>query len=136
MSLYSTVVFLHVLTAILGLGPLTVLALAASGPSRTAFPLERFARVLRLVGWSLAGMFVTGAGIIAFTHGALGETGWMRASFALFVFLGFLHGMARRQIRIARKAGSATAPGPALGRLLWSMCIVVGAITYLMEAKP
>ena len=133
MNFYSLVVFLHVLTAILGLGPLTVLAIVSTGPATASFSLDRVTQFMRLVGWSLAGMFVTGAMAIAFTRGALGQTGWMRVSFGLFLLLGILHGLARRRIKKTREAHL---PVQGLSPLLWSMCAVVAAITYLMEAKP
>lgn len=81
-------------------------------------------------------MFVTGAIIIALTHGALGETGWMRTSFGLFLVLGALHGIARRQLRRIRAADGSSVSTKPLGRILWTMCGLVIAITYLMEAKP
>jgi uncharacterized membrane protein len=95
---------------------------------------------MRLVTWSLVAVFATGAAVIALTHGALGETRWMKASFALFLLLGFLHGMARRQLRLAQQSDSiptaSNLPGKALNRILWAMCAVVAAITWLMESKP
>jgi hypothetical protein len=136
MSLYSTVVFLHVATAILGLGPLTVLAVVTSRPTPAAVPWTRVGQFLRLVGWSLGGMFVTGAIIIALTRGALGETGWMRTSFGLFILLGALQGIARRQLRKILSAASQTLSTKPLNTVLWAMCVVTAAITYLMEAKP
>ena len=136
MNAYSSVVCLHVITAVLGLGPLTALAVVTTWPSSTPFPPERVTQLMRIVGWSLLGMFVTGAVIIAMTRGALGETPWMRASFALFLFLGFLHGMARRQLRRAQRATPFVLPAKSLSRILWAMCVLVATITYLMEAKP
>lgn len=134
MTLYSLLVSLHVITAILGLGPLTILALATSSGAPTSPPVERIAQLLRLTGWSLLAMFLTGAGLIALTHGELGKTGWVRVSFGLFLLLGALHGISRRRLSRAR---SATPPlAPVLGALPWAMCAVVAAITYLMEAKP
>lgn len=135
MNLYSTIVFLHVITAILGLGPLTVLAIGSARPT-VPLPWDRIARTLRLVGWSLAAMFATGAWLIGLSHGALGETGWVRASVGLFLLLGALHGMARRQLRKLRSAPSPTPSTTALAVLLLSMCAAIAAITYLMEAKP
>lgn len=132
MTLYSLLVFLHVVTAIFGLGPLAVLAVGSSGGW---LPLTRTAQLLRLTGLSLLGMFITGAGLIALTHGALGGTGWVRVSFGLFLVLGFLHGMSRRQLRKAQ-AAAAPAAGSAFGGLLWAMCAITAVITYLMEAKP
>jgi hypothetical protein len=135
MNLYSLLVFLHVLTAILGLGPLTVLAIASSAPA-PAMPLAPFARLLRLVGWSLGAMLATGILIIAQTHGALGKTGWVRVSVGLFLVLGALQGLVRRRLkRSPDPTPSATLPR-GLSPLLWTMCAIVGAITYLMEAKP
>jgi hypothetical protein len=81
-------------------------------------------------------MFLTGAILIAFTHGALGEMLWLRVSFGLFLLLGFLHGLARRQLKKARQSPATAFPSKALGQILWSMCAVTAAITYLMEAKP
>ena len=141
MNSYSILVCLHVITAILGLGPLTALAVMTSRNGTAPLPLERIAGLLRIVGWSLAGVLASGAGIIATTHGVLGEVRWVRVSFALFVLLGALHGLARRQLRrAALSGGGATAadhaPARALNWILWAMCVVVAAITWLMEAKP
>jgi len=136
MNLYSTIVFLHVITAILGLGPLTVLALGCSRPAPVPIPWDRLAQLLRLIAWSLAGMFATGAILIALTHGALGETKWVRASFGLFLVLGALHGVARRQLRKLRNASPPPARLSGLAVIFASMCAVTAAITYLMEAKP
>jgi uncharacterized membrane protein len=135
MNLYSTSVFLHVLAAILGLGPLTTLAVVSSSPT-PSMPVERFAQLLRVVGWSLAVLLVTGVLIIAQTRGALGQTGWVRASFGLFLVLGALHGIVRRRLKRSRENAATVALPRGLSPLLWSMCAVVAAITYLMEAKP
>lgn len=135
MNLYSTSVFLHVLAAILGLGPLTTLAVVSSS-STPSMPVERFAQILRVVGWSLLALLVTGVLIIAQTHGALGKTGWVRVSLALFLALGALHGVVRRRLKRSRDVTPAVALPRGLSPLLWTMCALVAAITYLMEAKP
>jgi hypothetical protein len=135
MNLYSTLVSLHVLTAILGLGPLTALAFAASSPS-PGWSLAWFERLLRLVGWALGLMLVTGMLLIAQTHGALGRTGWMRVAVGLFLLLGALQGVVRRRVRRSRAATPDGGLPAGLAPLLWTMCGLVAAITYLMEAKP
>jgi hypothetical protein len=135
MNLYSTSVFLHVLAAILGLGPLTTLAVVSSSP-RPIIPADRFAQLLRVVGWGLATMLVTGVLIIAQTHGALGKTGWVRVSFGLFLVLGALQGIVRRRVKISQNATPTGALPRGVSPLLWAMCALVAAITYLMEAKP
>jgi hypothetical protein len=135
MNLYSVSVALHVLTAILGLGPLTALAVVSSAAPPALSP-ERFGQLLRIVGWSLAVMLLTGILIIAQTHGALSRTGWVRASFALYVVLGALHGVVRREFQRSRQTSSGATGPRGLSLLLWTMCGLVGVITYLMEAKP
>jgi len=135
MSLYPFLVGLHVITAILGLGPLLALAVLTTRSAATPWPPDRLGSLLRLAGWSLVVMLASGAGLIALTRGALGETGWMRVSFALFLVLGFLHGLARRRFRRWAQAKE-TSTAPALAPIFWSMCALVTVITYLMEAKP
>ena len=135
MNFYSTLVSLHVLAAILGLGPLTALTLVSSSPA-PALPLDWFARLLRVVGWGLGAMLVTGFLLIAQTHGAQGRAGWTRVAVGLFVVLGALQVLVRRRVK---RSQAATPPGAlprSLGPLLWTMCGLVAAITYLMEAKP
>ena len=135
MNLYPLLVGLHVITAILGLGPLLALAVLTTGPAAPPWPPARLGSLLRLAGWSLLVMLASGAGLIALTHGVLGETGWVRVSFALFLVLGFLHGQARRRFRQWTQAKEAPV-APALAPILWGMCALVAVITYLMEAKP
>jgi uncharacterized membrane protein len=134
MNAYLSLVSLHVAAAIFGLGPLSVLALSASRISALA-DVERMARQLRIIRVSLLVMFTTGAGLIAMTRGALGETGWMRVSFGLFVVLGILHGVAYRRVRRALGVSPFVEPR-ATAPMLWAMLLLVLAITYLMEAKP
>lgn len=135
MNLYSSTVFLHVLAAIFGLGPLLTLAVVSSSttPSLSA---ERFSQMLRIVGWSLGAMLITGVLIIAQTGGGLGKAGWVRASLGLFLVLGALQGVVRRRLKRARDATPSGALPRGLSPLLWTMCALVAAITYLMEAKP
>lgn len=131
MNLYSFSVFLHVLAAIFGVGPLAVLAIASSGPA-PAIPVARFLQLLRLVGVGLGAILLTGILIVAQTHGAFGRTGWVRVSFGLLLVIGALQSIVRR--RVKRSEGATLPRG--LSPLLWTMCALVAVITYLMEAKP
>jgi hypothetical protein len=56
MNIYSVFVYLHVITAVLGLGPLVAFAIVTTRPGVGAFPSQRAKHFLRLVAWSLAGM--------------------------------------------------------------------------------
>ncbi|MDB6078813.1 MAG: hypothetical protein JWO82_2560 [Akkermansiaceae bacterium] len=134
MNLYSTLVALHVIASILGLGPLS--ALAFSTTTAGSFSVERTTRLMRWVAVSLLLVLATGAATIYLTHGALGELAWVRVSFGLFLVLGALHGVARKQLRRIAAAGPPALPGKILAPILWAMCGVVAVITYLMEAKP
>jgi hypothetical protein len=91
---------------------------------------------MRITAWSLPAVLATGAAAIALTHGAMGESTWMKISFLLFLFLGFLHVLGRR---ILHKAAAVTPPAPPPRSLAWTfrtMAVVIAAITWLMEAKP
>lgn len=136
MNSYSLVVSLHVIAIILGLGPVTTLVIATGGTPSPAFPYERIRRLMRITAWSLPAVLATGAAAIALTHGAMGESTWMKISFLLFLFLGFLHVLGRR---ILHKAAAVTPPAPPPRSLAWTfrtMAVVIAAITWLMEAKP
>jgi len=136
MSLYSTLVFLHVITAILGFGPIAIFTFGGKGPITRDLTVAQIGHLMRWAGQSLGGMFLTGAGIVALTHGAMGRAWWLRIAFALFVVLGALQGVARSRLR---KANANAAPAVVLQSirpLCWGMCFLLVAITYLMEAKP
>ena len=135
MNLYPTLVFLHVLAAILGLGPLTVLAILSSSPA-PVISVGWFARLNRIVGWGLGALLVTGVLIIGQTHGVLGKAGWTRVAVGLFVVLAVLHGIVRSRLKRNRDAAPDGALPSGLGWQLRPMCGLVAAITYLMEAKP
>ena len=133
MNTYSIVLSLHVITAILGLGPLAaVTILTASGLPLPLLPLQR---IMRLVIWSLLIMLITGCVLAGLVRGAFEHAWWLRLSVIIFFILGFLHSRVRRALRAA---------GPTLdpdlmrrvNRVLWAMCLCVGTITYLMQAKP
>jgi len=133
MNTYSIVLSLHVITAVLGLGPLAgVTILTASG---LPLPLSPLQRIMRLVIWSLLIMLITGCVLAGLVRGAFEHAWWLRLSVIIFFLLGFLHSRVRRTLRAA---------GPILdpdlmqrvNRVLWAMCLCVGTITYLMQAKP
>ena len=133
MTLYSIILSIHVITAVLGLGPLAaVTALTTAGTSVQLLPLQR---IMRLVIWSIVVMLVTGCVLAGLVRGAFEQAWWLRLSLILFFLLGFLHSRVRRALR---------STGPTLdsdamrrvNRILWVMCLCVAAITYLMQAKP
>ena len=134
MSFYPILVFIHVALAVLGLGPLTAAAVLTTWSAN--FPPRHIQTMLRIVSIGLAGILATGVAIIAMTHGALGETRWMKIAFALFLLLGLLHGIVSYQFRRAPRGGKSAMSSSLLAGMLWAMCGIVVAITYLMEVKP
>lgn len=145
MSLYSLIVSLHVIVAILGVGTLPALALLTrrpplpAGAPRPLPPepaLRVFGRLLRLAQVSLALMLVTGAAIIALVHGAFGRQGWMIASVVLFVLVGAATGIAHTQLRKALASAGSVAHLERAHRLIVAASAGVGLIAWLMESKP
>jgi hypothetical protein len=133
MNTYSIVLSLHVITAILGLGPLAaVTVLTAPGLSLPLLPLQR---IMRLVIWSLLVMLVTGGVLAGLVRGAFEHAWWLRISVILFFFLGFLHGRVRRTLRAVGSTPDSELMRR-INRILWVMCLCVAAIAYLMQAKP
>lgn len=133
MTPYSLILSLHVVTAVLGLGPLA--AILVLTPQVASFEARLLQRIMRVVIASLGLMLITGVALVALVHGAFGETWWLRLSVLLFFGLGFLHSRIRRTTR-----GNAPLLGPEqlrrVNRICWIMCVDVAAIVYLMAAKP
>lgn len=130
--LYNLVLVTHVVIAILGVGSIASVAIVAATARKAghapAQALVWIAPLLRYSIYSLAAMLVTGILLDFVAHGAFHESWWFRGSVLLLVATGALHGFARRAMRAA-----------VLRRLEWiayGMCVLVAAITMLMELKP
>jgi len=145
MSLYSFVVSLHVIVAVLGVGTLPALALLTrrpplpAGAPRPLPPepaLRVFGRLLRLAQVSLALMLVTGATLVALVHGAFGRQRWMIASVIFFVLVGAATGIAQAQLRKALAPAGSVAHVERAHRLIVAACAGVALIAWLMESKP
>lgn len=143
MSAYLWLVAVHVLVAILGLGGVMAIPIfgatalrRSEGPAaREALagllPLIRFARA------ALGLMLITGISIELLAHGAHRREGWFLASLALLVGVGF---------SLSRVAGKVKATLEGTGELQaslrgirawgWTVCLFVGLIAVLMQAKP
>ncbi len=145
MNPYIFVVSLHVAVAILGLGPLTALALLTKRPPLPAgvprpMPpepaLRAFLRLLRVSQVSLGLMLATGATLVAMVHGAFGRQNWMIASVALFVVLGAGTGVAQSYLKKALKPTGSIMHVERAHRSLLAMCVIVVVIAWLMQSKP
>jgi hypothetical protein len=145
MNLYTFVVSLHVVVAILGLGPLTALAILTKRPplpagvSRPMPPepaLRAFLRLLRISQVSLGLMFITGTTLIAIVHGAFGRQMWMIASVALFVVLGGGTGVAQSYLKKALTPAGSIVHVERAHLCLLVMSVIVVVIAWLMQSKP
>ncbi len=129
MSLYSFFLFLHVVSAVLGVGPAGALIMVSF--QRPLVPT--LARGLaRLISGTLLIMVVTGVMLVKLTGWTLGHSGWVRTAFALTLVVGFLAG------RIARSLRKPEDPSVIVSVQRMSVLIaaVVVIIVYLMVLKP
>jgi hypothetical protein len=139
-NLYTSLLVVHVLAAVLGLGSITSAGIVASTARRTQqvamasvwlFPLLRYAT------FSLVAMLATGVLLDFAASGAFRDAWWFRGSVLLLIATGILNGVTRRAIHAAPSHERAEAPVlRRVERLSYGMCALLGAITLLMETKP
>jgi hypothetical protein len=140
-NLYTAILVVHVLVAVLGIGSIASIAIVAGMARKAGRGWTEVAGtlgpLLRYSAFSLAAMLVTGVLLDLATGGAFRRSWWFRGSGLLLLATGALHGMARRTVRRgpAKDEGSA----PQLRRIAgiaYGMCALIAAITVLMEVKP
>jgi hypothetical protein len=115
--IYPLSLVLHVVSAVLMLGPVLALALGSQD-----------ARLARIASIGLVVMFVTGLGMLAVTQWAFVHTLWIRASGVLFILMGAALGNLRGALR---KGNAAQARNVA-----WAVVAMTAVVTALMELKP
>jgi hypothetical protein len=139
-SVYTSVLMLHVIVAVLGLGSIASIAIvAAAGRAgrRAADTLTWLGPLLRYSALSLGAMLATGIALGATSAGAVHEAWWFRGSALLLVLTGALHGRARRAVRLGlANAGDGDAALRRVARLAYGMCALIAVIAALMEVKP
>jgi len=139
--LYTSVLVVHVLVAVLGLGSIASVAIVAATAGRVGRgatgALMWLGPLLRYSGFSLAAMLATGILLGATSAGAVHEAWWFRGSALLLVLTGALHGRARRAVRrgLANEDDGELAVRRA-ARLAYGMCALIAVIAVLMEVKP
>lgn len=139
MSLFAVALTIHVLAAVLGLGPVVAMAFAsAQKPAEGSLAQELRALMLRLSTWTSVGLgtlLVTGVLIEAGSGGSFHETWWFRLSFLLLFVLGALNGQTRRKLRRLDTARAADALR-GVSALVWSMLALVAVVVFLMTNRP
>jgi hypothetical protein len=130
-NLYSLILVIHVLSAILGLGPVAAVAMLAAMARRNGAlePVSTpISTLLKFSGFSLALLLVTGILLDLVADGAFRGTWWYRLSLLLMIAIGALHGISRGA---ARKGLLAR-----VEMLSYGMCALIAVMTILMEVKP
>lgn len=139
MSLFAIALTIHILAAILGLGPLVAMAFAGGRrPAEASLAEELRTLMLRLSTWAslaLGTLLLTGVLIEAGSGGSFHRTWWFRLSFILLIVLGALNGQVRRKLR--RLDAARAADGlRSVSVIVWSMLALVAVVTILMTNRP
>ena len=138
---FTSVLALHVVVAVLGVGSITSVAIVAGTSRRMSrVSTDVFASLrslLRASGVSLGVMLLTGILLNVIAGGGFGRMWWFRGSALLLVVSGALHGVAGRAIRTAAggEEGSRTALRRVEG-IAYGICALVAVIAVLMALKP
>lgn len=137
---FASLLILHVVVAVLGLGSIVSIAVVAGLARRSDrapdYVLISLRALLRVSGTSLGVMLVTGALLNFTAGGAFSATWWFRGSALLLVATGLLHGLARRAVRGAPAGGDHRRALRRVERIAYGMCALIAAIAVLMEMKP
>jgi hypothetical protein len=137
-GLYTPVLVVHVIVAVLGLGSIASVSLVAvtalrAGGGLAEVPVS-IGPLLRYSAFSLAAMLITGILLDLAAGGAFHGSWWFRGSALLLATTGVLHAQARRAVRARENGGNAILRRVA--RVGYGMCALIAAITVLMEVKP
>jgi hypothetical protein len=138
---YTPLLVLHVLVAVLALGSVASAALLAATARRAGrsatdvSPLP--GPLLQYSVFGLAAMSITGILMDLAAGGAFRGGWWFRGSALLLFEAGALHGQARKALRPERvEDGGGEVILKRVERIAYGMCVLLGAITVLMEVKP
>jgi hypothetical protein len=136
-ALFVAALVVHAIVAFVGVGLVGAIPIVARFARRGDAGLPHEATVLgallRYAQWSLVIVGVSGVVIEFATGGAFHSSPWFRGSVALYLFVGFAQGQARRALR------KGTEPQATLRRVErwgWTMCVAASAIAVLMVLKP
>jgi hypothetical protein len=140
-ALYPSVLVVHVIVAVLGLGSIASVAIVAATARRAGRGWTEVSAwlnpLLRYSAFSLAAMLVTGILLDLAARGAFSKLWWFRGSALLLVATGLLHGLARRALRRGHTIeGGGSAALREIERIAFGMCALVAVIVVLMEVKP
>ena len=144
---YRLLIVAHSLAAVLGLGMVTAVAIAARvvGMSQRAADdaVAWLKPLLRYSAISLGAMMLTGVLLDLAASGVWRGSWWFRGSVLLLIATGALHGRARAIVRndlsSERRVSNSRSGGEAFLRvsnMAFGMCGLIVAITVLMEVKP
>jgi hypothetical protein len=137
---FTSVLALHVVVAVLGLGSIASIAIVAGTARRTdRVPddvLVSLRSLLRVSGVSLGVMLVTGVVMNIVAGNAFSPMWWFRGSALLLVATGVLNGLARRTVRVVPAGSDRRGALRRVERIAYGMCGLIAVIAVLMEMKP
>lgn len=140
MSGFTLLIAVHVVVAILGVGLLGAIPIAASWARRAAESAAERATILEpLFRWTrnaLVVVFLTGGAIDHSAQGAFHTAGWFRASALLVVAVAVLQIRARAILRKGLASEDVLGTLRRVERSSWASCGAVAVIAFLMAAKP
>jgi len=123
MTLYTAVLSLHVIAAVLGAGQLAALAVLTRSVEGVML-----SRLLRNARVALAVLLSTGVGLDFRAGGIWHTQWWFRGSGLLLLATALLSHFTQRAL-VAQRIDTAA-------RGAWTMCVTVAIMTMLMEWKP
>jgi hypothetical protein len=135
-ALLVAALVVHAIVAFVGVGLVGAIPVVARFARRGDGGLSHatvLGALLRYAQGSLVIAGLSGVVIEFATGGAFHSSTWFRGSFALFLFVGFAQGQARRALR---KGADAEGALRRVERWGWTMCVAASAIAVLMVLKP
>jgi hypothetical protein len=136
-ALFVAALVVHAIVAFAGVGLVGAIPIVARfarhGDRGLSQETTVLGALLRYAQGSLVIVGVSGVVIEFATGGAFHSSPWFRGSVALFLFVGFAQGQARRALR---KGTEAQATLRRVERWGWTMCVAASAIAVLMVLKP
>jgi hypothetical protein len=118
---------LHVLAAVLAVGPVVAIPLIARFARREGQIGALLPVLMRIVQIGLGVMLLTGVVLDVSVSGAFHRMIWFKAAVALFLVIGVSFGRARTALRRSSLAD--------VERWGWAMCGAVALVTIVMQTK-
>jgi len=136
MAGYTHLLALHILFAVIGIGPVTVIALLAIKEPEGDALKTVMTRGRLILQPALLLMLLTGIGLLWVTGWSYMHTAWFLISFVLFIALGAFTGILQKNVRKATTPEEAAAHASSTRLMGWLALLSTVVIVWLMVTKP